>query len=339
MSVEVALATAKFAAVIITGIWAVIGLQVDFKDKDGRVTVWGRRALFWSAVSVLVAVGAQALETVNKRREEEVSAEKTRNLLTEIRRAVYPIKNVYVTANFTLPRASLPTYAARLEKESVVIAKAPWNYRDVEVATGALDSKPISMFVYKGSELYPARGNPEMNLLVDIGLQFHFFKKPIDVNSITSASFFPEADLQFLVRPAETAIEYKIPQGRFTGRFQYLAMNMEANAKDIHWSSNGKIASLLDLDGAQLIVSMEEDFSGPDQSDIRVLSVDIDIGGRRLFIGSGLAKLPKADPKIPTYSFLFPQHLLQADEDLGQDKLANDKIRDRAFSVVERRIK
>lgn len=34
MSVEVAFAIAKFVAVIITGISAVIGLQVNFKDKE-----------------------------------------------------------------------------------------------------------------------------------------------------------------------------------------------------------------------------------------------------------------------------------------------------------------
>src|SRR6266446_5999242 len=133
MSVEVAFATAKFVAVMITGIWAVIGLQVNFRDKDGRITAWGRRALFWSVISALVAVGVQALETANKRREDEASAEKTRNLLTEIRRAVYPVRNVYTTANLVVPRASLPAYAARLDKTIVAIAEDPRTDLDANV--------------------------------------------------------------------------------------------------------------------------------------------------------------------------------------------------------------
>jgi len=339
MSGEIAFATVKFVAVIITGIWAVIGLQVDYKDKDGRITAWGRRALFWSVISALIAVGAQALETINKRREDEASAEKTRNLLIEIRRAVYPIQNIYVTTNLIVPRASLPAYAAKLDKASVAIAKAPsFTDRYAFVWTGKTYDDLIRVKFSKASTLYPTTGSLERNVLVDVGLRFCFFKKAIDVKSIVAGVTRPGPDLEFLVRPTEAIIDYQAPQGRFPGRFQTLAMNMEANAKDIHWLSNGKIASLLDLNGAQLIVSVDdsgdEDFKVA-RSTIQLLSVDIDIGGRRLFIGSGLAKAPKAYSDSTTYCFSFPQNVLEADEYLGQDKSANDKIRARAFSTIE----
>lgn len=279
----------------------------------------------------------QVLETANQRRGDEASAEKTRNLLTEIRRAVYPIQNVYVTANLVVPRASLPAYAVRLDKASLIIAKAPLTDRDVYVDTDEATDKPSRVGFSRASKLYPASGSLERSLLVTVGLEFRFYKKPIDVNSIASEFTLPDAGLRFLVRPTEAAIEY-FPQ---RGMFQSVAMNMEANAKNLRWYSNGRIASLLDLDGAQLIVRVED--LGSDElmdvarSTIEVLSIDIDIGGRRLFMGSGLAKAPKADPKTPIYSFLFPHHLLEADEYLGQDKSANDKIRARAASFIERR--
>jgi hypothetical protein len=333
MSLEVGFASAKFAAVIITGIWAVIGLQVNFRDSEGRITKWGRRALFWSVISASVAIGTQALETVIKRREDEASAEKTRSILREIRRAVYPIQNVYITSNVIVPRAGLPTYAAKLERASGAIAKRQPPYRDDDADAETDDSgNPVKVSLGKASTLYPATRSSERALLVDVGLEFHFYKNPVDLDSIQSIYSLPQADLEFLVRPTEAQIEYSLRNKKFFS----LAMNMEANARDIHWRSNGKIASLADLDGVQLIVAVEDAF-GEDRSSVQLLLISIDLGGRRLFIGAGLVRLPKADPKSPMYTFSFPQHVLEADEYLGQNKSAQDKVDRQAIAWKERR--
>jgi hypothetical protein len=332
MSVEVALATLKFVAVLITGLFAVIALQVDYKDKEGRITKWGRRALIGSVVSTLVAIGAQALETTVKHREEAASAEGTQKLLTEIRRAVYRIQNVYVTANVVVPRDTLRSYASRIDKTSAAIAKGTLNDPHANVDTDISTNRTTNVAFYKASKLYPEHGSLEWQLLVDVGLEFRFYKKPIDLNSIRQEFVLPQADLEFVVRPTETEIEYKPRRG-----FQAVAMNMEANARDVQWHSNGRIASLQDLDSAQLIVRMQGARSSDSiQSTIELLSVAIDIGGRRMFLGSGLAKVSKTEPNTRTYSFSFPKNLLEADEYLGQDKAANDKVRARATSYVLR---
>jgi hypothetical protein len=317
---------------MITGVWAVIGLQVDFKDKDGQITKWGRRALVWSAVSVLVAVGAQVFETLNKRREDELSAEKTRIVLNEIRRAVYPVQSVFVTSNLIVPREALPGYAEKLEKAIKDIADRQLLHSDDADVEDNGAGEPTKISVSKEFRFYPEKRTLERALLVDVGLEFRFYKSPIDTDSVRSRFELPRADFEFLVRPTDAEIEYSL----LTHRFLSLAMNMEANRKDVHWSSNGKIASLADLDGAQMIVTFESTF-GYDRTKIQLLCLAMDIGGRRLLIGSGFVKARNADPKDPVYCFTFPQHVLDADEYVGQDKTANNKVFARGIILKERR--
>ncbi|MDH4188383.1 MAG: hypothetical protein OEV08_15445, partial [Nitrospira sp.] len=59
---DVSLSILKFAAVLIVGILGVIGLQVEYK-KNGVITKWGRRALWGTVISTLVAIAIQSIET------------------------------------------------------------------------------------------------------------------------------------------------------------------------------------------------------------------------------------------------------------------------------------
>ena len=39
------LAALKFVAILLAGVLGVIGLRVEYKDNEGNITKWGRRAL------------------------------------------------------------------------------------------------------------------------------------------------------------------------------------------------------------------------------------------------------------------------------------------------------
>jgi hypothetical protein len=62
MDTNVLLAILKLAAIMLSGILGVVGLLVNYKDKDGKVTKWGRRALIAVVISSLVAALTQGVE-------------------------------------------------------------------------------------------------------------------------------------------------------------------------------------------------------------------------------------------------------------------------------------
>ena len=83
----------------------IAALFVDHKDKKtGRITKWGRYAVFGLAISFLIGVSnlwidytEKARTTKNAAEETRANSEKTLRLLTDISRTLNPFKDVRVT--------------------------------------------------------------------------------------------------------------------------------------------------------------------------------------------------------------------------------------------------
>lgn len=99
--IQITLIALKFAALITGGIFAAVGLLTDYRDKHGKVTRWGRIALFGIVLSTVIGAGTQAVESY---RDQETalandaanrkSEEQTRNMLGQIKRAIYPLRSI-----------------------------------------------------------------------------------------------------------------------------------------------------------------------------------------------------------------------------------------------------
>jgi hypothetical protein len=99
--VEITLIVLKFAALITGGIFAAIGLLTDYRDKNGVVTKWGRIALFGIVLSTIIGAGTQAIESYRDRdaglkndAANRKSEEQTQHLLAQVRRAIYPLRDI-----------------------------------------------------------------------------------------------------------------------------------------------------------------------------------------------------------------------------------------------------
>src|SRR2546426_11614604 len=80
------LAALKIAAILVTGIFGAIGLKVDFKDKDNRITDWGRRALIGAVISTVIATIAQGLESAAQKSDSDKAQARSALLLNQILR-------------------------------------------------------------------------------------------------------------------------------------------------------------------------------------------------------------------------------------------------------------
>jgi hypothetical protein len=79
----------KLAAILLAGLFGVIGLLVDFKDRAGRITTWGKTALLGTVLSTIIAATIHVLDERRRSAASEREREQTLQLLKQIRRGVH----------------------------------------------------------------------------------------------------------------------------------------------------------------------------------------------------------------------------------------------------------
>jgi len=124
---DVCLVFLKFAALVVGGIFAALGLLTDYRDKEtGAVTRWGKIALFGIILSTAIGAGTQAVQSYRDREAKlandaanRKSEEQTRTVLSQIRRAVYPLRSVLLTIRIVYPAAHDPLISTSLSKQGL----------------------------------------------------------------------------------------------------------------------------------------------------------------------------------------------------------------------------
>lgn len=98
---EIALILLKFAALIVGGVFAAIGLLTNYRNEDETVSKWGKRALLGIVLSTIIGAATQGVESYRNRQTalandaaNRKSEEQTRNVLGQIKRAIYPLRNI-----------------------------------------------------------------------------------------------------------------------------------------------------------------------------------------------------------------------------------------------------
>lgn len=62
--VGIVISILKFLSIILGGVFGVIGLLINFKDPEGKITSGGRKALVIIIVSGVVALSSEVLEMI-----------------------------------------------------------------------------------------------------------------------------------------------------------------------------------------------------------------------------------------------------------------------------------
>jgi hypothetical protein len=89
----------KLVAIFVASVLGAIGILVDFKDKQGKVTTWGKIVFAIIVISFGIAVYVQLLETSEEDRSEKSAVERSEALLKNLNRLLQPIHNIKVSYN------------------------------------------------------------------------------------------------------------------------------------------------------------------------------------------------------------------------------------------------
>lgn len=325
MSIDVMLSILKFAAILLTGILAVIGLLVDYKDERGKITKWGRRALIAVIISSLVATFTQGIEVYKQRRDaKEADARRqeenqiNNKLLTEISRAVYPLVDLNVTAsaNFPLTHPDLKGYFQRLDKGARACTQSSNSKQcaglDPFMSVDENDkTQPIGAIISQKSPLFPMAASEKLarRMMSVFGVEMRIFKTPIDLNEYSKGDEREEPDFHFRVRADEVSSTYMFAESNI----ELYAERMKVDRNDLN--SNGSITSITDLSNAQMFIYFYDYDTGDDNIDYPYLEVEqgAELRSMLLYIGNrkfpieGFKKLPNT--KYPTYVYTFPSDM------------------------------
>jgi hypothetical protein len=256
----------------------VAALVIDYKNKEtGKITRWGRYALFGLGISFLIGACNLWIDYVEKSRatrnaaeESRTNSEKTLKILTDIERTLNPFKDVQIFVRFSYPFGDpdLLQYHQRLDTgigailHDISLQDDPddpnqkiqgvnWSQKDA-------DGSVLSVRINTGSPLLP---NPSEPLAAEVyfrrGLTVFWFKSPVDPTTFDEFQG-AKPDIKMSLSPNEDHtnridMDYD-PIGKMI-EFQ----GSHLQAKPEYWNSSGQIVSLLDLPGSQLIVQLEFD--------------------------------------------------------------------------------
>src|ERR1035437_3269525 len=97
---DLTLVVTKGLGIVFGAAFAVLGLLVDFRDKNtSRVTKWGNVALIGIVVSCCVSLVSQGAESLKARDEADAQAKRTNALLAQIERSIRDRKSIRLNSS------------------------------------------------------------------------------------------------------------------------------------------------------------------------------------------------------------------------------------------------
>jgi hypothetical protein len=315
---DASLLVLKFAGILLSGLFGILGLVVNFRDGSGRVTPWGKRALIGIIASVVVAALTQAFEYLKSAEESKAGARRTERLLSEIYRAVHPIKAVSATFCVVAPKdnAQVAVYMTKLLKTFDKLSKSypdDWDHEGVALIRGKKRELSAAIVRPKSEHLPSAPKDGAVAFaLGHVTLGVSFSKKAPDYTALAQEKpYEPDLRMMFLSDFADTGNQliYRFD----TGRIGIYAQSVDTDPK--YWMSTGAITSIPDLKGSTMIVHLTDSFVyEPARTEITEIRKRLDLrylvlnmtDGRRFFLSSKQMSKFSDALGLPYYVFEFP---------------------------------
>jgi hypothetical protein len=310
------ISTLKFVAILLSGLFAFFALLGDNRNRSGKLTTWGRIAVIGVIASTVVAAAIQTVET--KRAIE--ADNKTREMITEIRRAAYPIvppRPPTITFDVDVPLGdpALQAYRKRLQEMTRVLTdangKTNWPATSLDISTELTTGKKRveGLRFYGQSPALPhARSEPELaSWLTQFGLDLDLSRRNELTQTFTTAesvdlrmrSLCMLNDLSFTYHRDEDALEINA------------ACELENGAPI---ASNGRLVSIADLAGAHITVWFREAREGREMRKIAKLSgLSFVISNRHFSVSWDGNHETKNPMGFSRYDWVFPEDLLSAE--------------------------
>lgn len=244
----------KVLGAAITGVLGVAGLIFDFKAEGGKLTRAGKFVLTGIIASGVVAVAASSVEIYKARSESEKQLKRTSQLLHELSRAVQPISKLGAGYWVEIPggNSKIDSYLKRLDTE---IESRIEHLRKIEFGEDsglhAISSEwngdPIDVEISNKSDLWPKDQEGFIaTAVLTYGYTVFILKNPIDIQKFTGIHGTGDFSA-FGVLARDGKLNWNRREKKL-----YIRSSM-IYEKGL-WNSNGRVTSVVDLMGAQLIL-------------------------------------------------------------------------------------
>jgi hypothetical protein len=253
-----------------------MSLFVNFKDTNGNVTSKGKLVLIIMLLALLVGVATTIAESnVNKKEAQEQLA-RTTKVLHEFNRTQSPITKLQITYWLLLP-TDYEEVNSYMKKVDSFINK---NFEELYAFPSTIDLPIISVDIKKNptvaikrdSKFWPTTEKKLISILNTYTFSVYIRKDPID-----PAKFFPMVStnpgysdfVALAIIPDDNRLNYAYSDKRLE------IFNKQSYDTTV-WKTNGKISSLIDLEGAQifLVPSYSSTLDVPDIYNIKLEKID-----------------------------------------------------------------
>ena len=238
--------TTKFLGIALAGLFGLLGVLTDYRDKQGRVTRWGRIALFGTIISTVVALASQELDFLKSARDEHETSLKALEqakanaaMLQQIGRAVDPLDSLVVDAwlRLDLNDPELSSYrerATKLIRRALASAK-PGDVRlDGNIVASITNANKGIVQVSFGPDS-PAFPDPGKEPIAYFALRYiefalEFYEHVPDLTAAPSASL-PPPDLEIMLGTADPPAKLDLTYDLATAEFGIAVSEMQTDPK------------------------------------------------------------------------------------------------------------
>jgi hypothetical protein len=308
----------KFIAVLASGTFAFFALLGDNR-KNGKLTRWGRIAIAGVITSTLVAVITQGIEA---RKEQQNNAE-TRAMVTDIRRAAYPVlpprpPGFAYMIEIPLNLPSLAHYRERLRSMTDSLRGHPdektnWLNTTATLVHGISGAPEVGGLRFTApSPAFPtAESEPALlDWVTHLGIEIKFYKRGT-------------VPTRFREQPPELELDQVSPIASVTLTYDRNLDTLEIEGKgglrdenNYYSTTTGQMMSLTDLASAEMLILYPEasdetlvDEQLKMENASALSSLWIEIANRQFFIGKFK---PIRIERFTVYTFTLPSDLVSS---------------------------
>lgn len=260
MGADDVIAVIKITGALVGGALGVLGLFFNFRRPNNRISGLGAVVLAGIVVSAVVGVVGSIVEAHKAKLQATQQAARTERLLRELSRAIQPITQlemtywVYLPSNAPQVRGYLADVSRGIEARIESLRREVFFKPDdggIHITASGLGNEPLSIKIGHKSALWPRGKDADIAALVG-SFTFNVF---IRKTPIAEENFEPviAADgryadwIAITFLPARSDLVFDRRRGR-------LEIFGSSEYRKPLWHSNGKITSIIDLYGSQLLL-------------------------------------------------------------------------------------
>lgn len=280
MDFDLLIALLKVIGALVGGILGAAAIFSNFRDSiTGKLSAWGKAVLAGIVFSSIIGVVTSIVETWKARNEALDQAAKTESILREINRSLQPIVELNMSSWLEIQQGNktVDRYIQRLRagiSDRLPALSAPITTQSPTEALKGLhawargsDGSVLNVKIDPDSDLWPKEKDEVgiSNVLLASSFSIHILKEPVDPEKFQP--IFGRTDFgAFSISLGEARLAWDL-------RNQKLEITAKNEFPKYSWSTNGKISSIEDLKGSQILIfpSHSSDF----QPSFTVVSPDI----------------------------------------------------------------